>query len=61
MQVVVLNDGETYTAMQGCRVIDIPDSMDNAPDYEIEAYIEDAYDKGEGELVSDLLEANTSN
>ena len=28
MQVIVLNDGETFTNLQGCSVFDVPDDAD---------------------------------
>ena len=33
MLYVVLNDGETYTDAEGCRLIDGPDDLDTFEDY----------------------------
>lgn len=28
-QVMVLNDGETYTSLHGCMIVDIPETIEN--------------------------------
>jgi hypothetical protein len=55
MQVVVLNDGETYTAMSGCRIIDVPQEVLDSEDYnDVDIYIEEAYADGEGVDIEKL-------
>jgi hypothetical protein len=51
MYVVVLNDGETYTDLDGCEVMVVPDFYE---DDEVDAYISDNY--GTGIAVGELLE-----
>ena len=52
--IVVLNDGETYTSMEGCRVVRIPDTVDiHAQDY----IIKDAVSRGAGISVAVLYES----
>ena len=36
MLIVVLNDGETYTDIGGCVIVDVPDEMDSE---DIEMYL----------------------
>jgi hypothetical protein len=36
MLIVVLNDGETYTDIDGCVIVDVPDEMDSE---DIEMYL----------------------
>lgn len=28
MKLMVLNDGETYTSLAGCKLVEVPDNMD---------------------------------
>jgi len=36
MLIVVLNDGETFTGIEGCVIVDVPDEMDSE---DIEMYL----------------------
>ena len=38
MKIVVLNDGETFSAMDGCTIHEVPDTMDTD---EIEEYLKE--------------------
>lgn len=44
-QVVVLNDGETYTALEGCVILEIPESVDAESD-DLDYYVKDNYKNG---------------
>jgi hypothetical protein len=52
MLVVVLNDGETYTDLDGCEVLYVPDST---PDEDVDEYVKDNFGTGTpiGELWGD--------
>lgn len=52
MKVVVLNDGETYSDISGCRVIDIPDDVEDA---DLELTVKEKYLDGEGQDIEELL------
>ena len=52
MKVVVLNDGSTFSNIRGCRVIDVPIHLETEPDLD---YIEDMYNRGEGQEIEDLV------
>lgn len=41
MQVVILNDGETYSALDGCVILEIPDDAED-----IDQYVKDHYEEG---------------
>jgi len=41
MQVVILNDGETYTNIRGCVILDIPSDVED-----IDQYVKDHYGEG---------------
>lgn len=41
MRVVVLNDGETYSSIEGCVILDVPDSV---PDEDMDEYVKEHYD-----------------
>ena len=43
MMIVVLNDGETYSDIRGCVIMNIPDGIDVE---DIEEYIYEHYDDG---------------
>jgi hypothetical protein len=43
MKLVVLNDGETYTDITGCVIVDFPDDRDAE---DIEAWLPDAIQDG---------------
>lgn len=43
MLVVVLNDGETYTDIEGCRVLELPDELDSE---DIDVAVKDFYYDG---------------
>lgn len=43
MRVVVLNDGETYTSIEGCVVLDVPDDID---DEDLDDFVSDNYSSG---------------
>jgi len=51
MLVVVLNDGETYTDLDGCVVLEVPDSFEGD---EVDEYVKACYD--EGSPIANLLE-----
>jgi len=56
---VVLNDGETFTSIQGCRILTIPDSeaideFGNDTD-NFDQLLKDRYRAGEGLNIEDLL------
>jgi hypothetical protein len=42
--VVVLNDGETYTSIDGCVVLEVPDDLLESPD--LDTYVSEHYNKG---------------
>jgi hypothetical protein len=43
MKIVVLNDGETYTDLAGCVIVEVPDDMDAE---DIEAWLPDMLEDG---------------
>lgn len=43
MLVVILNDGETYTDIEGCRVVEVGDELDSE---DIEEVLKDSYYDG---------------
>lgn len=43
MFVVVLNDGETYTALEGCVILALPDALG---DEEVDEWVADNYING---------------
>lgn len=43
MFVVVLNDGETYTDLDGCEVLAVPDSIE---DNEVDEYVKERFGTG---------------
>ena len=49
MRIVVLNDGETYSAVQGCLVVEIEDDLVNQPED-----VEEALRNLDFEIVMDL-------
>jgi hypothetical protein len=60
---VVLSDGETYTSLQGCRVMEVPDAVVtalDAPDSEddLDSYLKDRYRAGEGQPIDELKDAD---
>jgi len=49
--IVVLNDGETFTSMEGCRILRVPDTVDEVdPDFAIER----AFSRGAGLDIYEL-------
>jgi hypothetical protein len=50
--VVVLNDGETYTSLSGCVILQVPQEVWNVPD-DIDYWIKEH--SSEGKPISDLL------
>jgi len=50
--VVVLNDGETYTDLSGCVILQVPQEVWNVPD-DIDYWIKEH--SSEGKPISDLL------
>jgi hypothetical protein len=59
MRVMVLNDGETFTDLAGCRIVNLPDDFDGEPDGAIKAACE-GDDTAETEGVSVLYTFNGS-
>jgi hypothetical protein len=57
MLVVVLNDGETYTDIEGCRVID---SAISPGDPMFDVVIRNQYSAGQGTEVLDLVQVYES-
>lgn len=55
--VVVLNDGETYTDIEGCRILMIPSFVEDEPLLRLDPdqYVKQAYALGEGLSVSEQL------
>jgi len=51
MLVVVLNDGETYTDLDGCEVLEVPD---DTLDENVDWYVQDNY--GTGTPIGELWE-----
>ena len=52
--VVVLNDGETYTSLPGCVILEVPQEvMDDEGDDDIDYWIKEHF--SEGKHISDLL------
>ena len=49
--IVVLNDGETYTNMNGCYVYLLDDSIDDS-DYDISTFAEEVVDKPGVQILS---------
>lgn len=49
--VVVLNDGETYTSLFGCKIIIVPDDVE---EHDLDEWIKDNFDT-EGQHISTLL------
>lgn len=41
--VVILNDGETFSDIEGCVVLDVPDDLVGD---EVDAYVAENYDQG---------------
>jgi len=50
--VVVLNDGETFTHISGCKIIEIPDHVQ---DDCVDEYVSEQYVEGKGISVEELL------
>jgi hypothetical protein len=50
--VVVLNDGETFTDLSGCVILEVPQEVCNVPD-DIDYWIKEH--SSEGKPISDLL------
>lgn len=50
--VVVLNDGETYTGIEGCRILIIPGTI---PDWLEDEHVKNQYAAGKGLSVSEQL------
>ena len=50
--VVVLNDGETYTSLSGCMILQVPQEVWDIPD-DIDYWIKEH--SSEGKPISDLL------
>jgi hypothetical protein len=47
MLVVVLNDGETYTDVEGTRLVEVPDEMVHDKSWDgIDQYVKEAYYEG---------------
>ena len=44
MLVMVLNDGETFTSLSGCRVLNVPEDF---PTEEISQWVKENYQNGE--------------
>jgi hypothetical protein len=44
MLVMVLNDGETFTSLSGCRVLNVPEDF---PPEEISEWVKENYQNGE--------------
>lgn len=42
-KVVILNDGETYTSIQGCVVLEVPDTVS---DDDLDDYVADNFWRG---------------
>ena len=51
MRIVVLNDGETFSAIEGCVVADVPDYLEEVED--IEDYLRQNWDEA---IVADYEE-----
>lgn len=45
MHVVVLNDGETFSSIEGCVVLEIPDTVDVDSD-DLDDYVAENYHSG---------------
>ena len=39
--VVVLNDGETYTSLNGCTILDVPDDVEDTYEGGCDGYVKD--------------------
>jgi hypothetical protein len=50
MQVVVLNDGETYTDIEWCVVLEVPDHLDGD---DLDDYVKENH--ADGVLIKSLL------
>lgn len=46
--IIVLNDEETYTDLDGCKIIDVPEFVEEE---EVQAYIDGDYETDEGETL----------
>lgn len=52
--VVVLNDGETFTLLKGCRIVEIPDYV---VDDEMDAYVKEHFVEGKL-LIEHLIDCS---
>ena len=43
--IVVLNDGETYTALRGCRIFELPNNLPD-DDYAVEDWVRENWNDG---------------
>jgi hypothetical protein len=50
MLVMVLNDGETFTSLSGCRVLNVPEDV---PPEDIAEWVKDNYKDGENLNIVD--------
>ena len=52
--IVVLNDGETYTSIRGCRIFELPNDLPD-DDYAVEDWVRENWT--EGKNIENLLPA----